>query len=169
MSGIKKNLRFLLIAFILTLTFLVNLNLFSVPFIYDDYDFLFNWQNIHNLENIPSLLLGDTPPGHEGVYRPLRSIFYMLSLQVFGHNLFFYHIQELIVYSLCVMFVYLITQKMLKNKLLPFLTALFFAILSIHIDNIANLTASFDTIGVVFFFLSFYLFQLYCDAPQIHK
>ncbi len=169
MSGIKKNLDILLIASLLILMLIVNFNLFYVPFIYDDYDFLFNWQNIHNLENIPSLLLGDTPPGHEGVYRPLRSIFYMLSLQLFGHKLFFYHIQELIVYSLCIIFVYLITQKMFKNKLLPFFTAFFFATLSIHIDNIANLTANFDTIGVVFFFLSFYLFQLYCDAHQKHK
>jgi hypothetical protein len=164
-----KGLDIALITSILILTFLVNLNLFSVPFLYDDYDFLFKWQTVHNVENTPSLLLGNTPAGHEGVYRPLRSIFYMLSLKLFEHNIFFYHIQELIVYSFCIILVYLITEKIYKNKLLSFFTTLSFALMSIHIDNIANLTANFDSIGVVLFFLSFYLFQLYCDASQKHK
>lgn len=159
----------LLISIILILTILVNINLFKVPFIFDDYDFLFHWETIRSFTNIPSLLLGDTPSGHGGVYRPLRSIFYTLSLRFFDHNLLFYHLQELFIYSLCITFVYLITQKMFGKRPLSFLTTLFFAILPLHIDNLANLTGSFDTIGVIFFFLSFYLFQHYTDSPKHHK
>lgn len=167
MKSSQKNI--ILLCPILLLTLLININLFKAPFIFDDYDFLFRWATIRDFENIPALLLGDTPPGHEGVYRPLRSIFYAISLRLFGHNIFFYHIQELLIYFLCIVFVYLITQKMFGKYALSFLTALFFAILPIHIDNVANLTASFDTIGVVFFFLSFYLFQHSLGAQKHQK
>lgn len=159
----------LLISTVLILTLLVNLPLFNIPFLYDDFDFLFNWHAIQNFNHIPSLLQGVTPAGHEGVYRPLRSIFYVLSYHFYGHNIFYYHIQELITYFLCIILTYLITQKMFSRRALSFLTALFFALLPIHIDNLANLTASFDTIGAVFFFLSFYLFQHYIGTEKKHS
>lgn len=165
----KLNLHIFLISAVLLLTFLVNLNLFQVPFLYDDFDFLFTWPDIHNFKHIPSLLLGETPIGHEGVYRPARSIFYLLSYHLGDHNLFFYHIQELAIYALCIVFVYFITQKMFERRPLSFFTALIYALLPIHIDNIANLTANFDTIGAVFFFASFYLWQNYIDGKKIHK
>lgn len=164
LSNSQKN--YLLIILILMLTVFSNLNLFTVPFIFDDYDFLFRWQTIRDFNHFPQLLLGDLPAGHEGVYRPVRSILYTISLNSFGHNLFFYHIQELIIYSLCVILVYLIIQKAFQNRNLSFLTALIYALLPIHIDNIANLTASFDTIGVIFFFLSFYSFQIYLNSKN---
>lgn len=164
LSPFKKNL--LLIILILLTTFQVYLNLFKVPFVYDDYDFLFNWPSIQNFNHIPSLLSGDTPVGHEGVYRPLRSIFYLISLNTFGHNIFLYHLQELIIYSLCLILIYLITQKIFGQTALSFLTTLFYSLLPIHIDNIANLTANFDTIGVIFFLLSCYLFLIYIERKK---
>lgn len=164
----KKYIDIYLITSILILTSLININLFSVPYIYDDYDFLFYWHTIRDFNHIPDLLQGNVPAGHEGVYRPLRSIFYVISLNTFGHNIFYYHIQELIIYSFCIVLIYLITQKMLGKQLISLFTALSYAMLSIHIDNVANLTASFDTIGIIFFFLSFYLFQHTIEHHKKH-
>lgn len=159
----------LILSFILLTTLLANLNLFKVPFLYDDFDFLFQWQKINNFSNIPNLLLGDLPLGHEGVYRPVRSLFYFLSLKLFDHNLFLYHIQELFIYSLLVILIYSITQKLFQSITLSSLTTLYFTLLPLHIDNIANLTASFDTIGVIFLFFSLYFYLYYINCSRINK
>src|SRR5579859_3348886 len=98
-----KDFAFLFI--LLAVTLFIYSNLFSVSFIYDDYDFLFSWNSIHTFNHIPSLLLGETPIHHEGVYRPLRSLMYVLSYHFYHLNIFFYHLQELAIYFLCIMFV----------------------------------------------------------------
>lgn len=166
---VKLNKDVLSIFLLLFLTFVVYLKLFNVPFLYDDFDFLFNWDTIRDFKNIPLLLYGDLPVNHEGVYRPLRSIFYVMSLKMLGHNLFFYHFQELIVYFSSIALVYFITQNLIFNRFVSFVTALLFALSGLHIDNVANLTSNFDLIGSVFFFLSFYFFQKYTLASVKHN
>ena len=163
----KKN--FLLVTSIIILTILVNLNLFKIPFLYDDFDFLFTWPSIQNFNHLPALLHGETPLGHEGVYRPLRSFIYVLSYHFEGRNIFYYHLQELAVYALIIIFVYFITWEMFKKSSLAFFTALFYALLPIHIENIAYLVSNFDTIGAFLFFLTFFLFQKYLEVPKKQK
>ena len=128
--------------------------LFSIPFLYDDFDFLFSWTQIQNTHHLPELLLGNTPQYHEGVYRPLRSLLYVVSFGLFHHTLFWYHMQELMIYLLCIGFVYLFTQQLLGKRMVSFVTALFFGVMVSHTDNVANLTASFDTTGFLWALIS---------------
>ena len=158
-STVQKNT--VAITTLLLVTFLVYLPLFNIPFLFDDFDFLFTWKSIHDLNHIPNLLLGETPLHHEGVFRPIRSLIYVASYHLFHHNIFLYHIQALLIYGGLVSLVYMITVELTQKRLLSFLNALIFAIMPIHIDNVANLTGSFDTAGVLFALCSFFLFQNY--------
>jgi hypothetical protein len=155
-----------ILVIIIGITLLTFSNLFSVAFLYDDYDFLFYWKQIQDFSNIPSLLLGNTPLHHEGVYRPIRSLFYIISYHFYEHNLLLYHLQELIVYSICIVLLYFITKKLTNNRAIAGLTTGIFGVHPMHIDNVANLTANFDTIGILWFFLAFYLFQRFVDTKQ---
>ena len=162
--GLERDLSALSLIFLIT--FSAFLNLFRVGFMNDDFDFLFTWNAVHDFNHIPLLLTGNTPILQEGVFRPIRSLFYVLSYNLWHLNLTAYHIQELFIYFLSLLFVYLITKELVKNRLISFITTLFFGILPLHIDNVANLTGNFDTVGAVFFFIAFYLFQLSLRMKQ---
>lgn len=151
---------------ILGATFLIFSNLFSVTFLYDDYDFLFTWKQIQDFSHIPLLLLGNVPLHHEGIYRPLRSIFYVLSYHFYRHTIIFYHLQELVVYGACIVLIYFITQRLVKNHIISAATTVIFAIHPMHVDNVANLTGNFDTIGIVCLLLAFYSFQIFVDTKH---
>ena len=144
---------------IVIITFLVYSNIFKNQFLLDDFDFILNWQTAHGITKIPELLAGSVPPGHEGIYRPLRSIFYVISYQLWHTNTLGYHLQALFIHLICTVLVYFIAWEILKNqKLFAFIAALLFGLHPIHVEEVTYITASFDTIGIAFFFLAFYLY-----------
>lgn len=170
----KEKIQIFLIVFITFLAYCVS---FQNDFVLDDFDFIVNWQQTRSFTNIFHLLLGSVPVGHEGVYRPLRSIFYLLSFQLGQLHLLWYHFQAIAVHITCTLFVYLIISEMVKINLfkkilgkeyIPFLGALLFGLHPVHVEEITYITASFDTIGIAFFYLSFYLY-LVSRRKKIHK
>lgn len=154
------------------ITILAYYNILGNGFSFDDRDFFLDWPTVRNSESglsaflsINDLLAGELPSHHRGVYRPIRSIFYLLSIQVFGSNPLFYHAQAILIHLLITILVYFITQHLVKNKthpnltnILPFITAAFFASHPIHTEAVTYTAASFDTIGILFFFASFYFY-----------
>lgn len=142
---------------ILIITFLVYLNIFQNDFVFDDNDFIISWQSVKN-GNFISLLKGEMPVGHEGVYRPIKSIIHVFSYRLFGLNPQGYHIQSLLVHLLCILFVYLIIYNITKNDIISSISALFFGVHPVHVEAVTFITASFDTIGALFFFISFYFY-----------
>lgn len=182
----KKSIQiFLLIA----ITLLAYGNILQNDFAWDDQDFIFNWFSIKDNQNfsvilsIPDLLKGDLPSNHAGVYRPLRSLIYVLSYKLWGTHPLGYHLQGIIIQIIAVILVYALT-RLIINKLpledcnhlsihrsknlpisasdyksfIPFMTAAIFAAHPIHTESISFITASFDTVGVVFLFLAFYFY-----------
>ena len=171
---------------ILLLTGLSYSNIFQNEFIWDDPGFIKQWETIRSFKNIPKLLQGDTPLDHASVYRPVRGIFYTISYHLWGQeNPLGYHIQSLLIYFGIIILVYLITQMVIGSWLLvhrkkqstnyqlpttnqiPFITALLFALHPIHVEAISFITASFDTIGILFFFLAFYLYIKFQQQKRI--
>jgi hypothetical protein len=134
---------------------------------FDDRDFLVTWpavkdsaSGLSSFLNLPDLLAGDLPFNHRGVYRPVRSIFYLLSLKIWGFNPFAFHLQSIIIHLLIVITIFFITKIILKTnrlnlKNLPFLTASLFAAHPIHTEAVTYTAASFDTLGILFFFAAF--------------
>ncbi len=154
----RKNSTLLHIGILLFIIFLIYSNTLANGFVADDSSFIFNWNEAHSPGNFLQLLGGNLPSGQEGRFRPIRSIVYMFSYQLWGANALGYHIQALVVYGFCIALIYLITWKLLKKRSLAFLTSVFFAVHPIHTEAISYMTASFDSIGVIFFLTSFYLY-----------
>ncbi|MFC1704798.1 tetratricopeptide repeat protein [Nanoarchaeota archaeon] len=148
---------FHLIAIIL-LTSLVYSNIFQNDFVWDDFDFIVNWEETRSLKNMPLFLKGAVPTNHEGVYRPLRGVFYALSYQLWGLNQVGYHLQSILIHLTCTLLVYLITLQITKKNIIAFMCSLVFGVHPIHIEAVTFMTSTFDTIGIIFFLASFYLY-----------
>jgi len=153
---------------ILLLTFLVYAPSLSNGFVWDDDTFVLGWQQTHNLPaNLVSFLKGAAPSGHEGVYRPLRSIWYSISYLLFGISPSLYHLQAIGFHLLATYLVYQIARLIVKHPQVAFWSALLFGIHPVHIEAVAWATASFDTIGVTAAIASFYLYLKYTKTHQL--
>lgn len=152
---------FLQLFVIVLLTVCAYVNIFQNEFAFDDPAFITGWKDIQSFDNFPFLLKGGVPLGHGGLYRPLRSVFYTLSYRAWGENPFGYHLQSLLIILSLTLLVYLITSHISNSKTTGAIAALFFGVHPIHTESITFMTASFDSIGVIFFFLSFYLYIVY--------
>lgn len=169
-SGIKVQILILLL-----LTVVSYANILQNGFSFDDRDFFLDWPTVRDsksglsaLLSVPDLLAGQLPPHQQGVYRPIRSLYYLLSIQLWDSNPFFFHLQAIIVHSLVVIVIYNIVKFLTKNNILPFLTAALFATHPIHTEAISYAAASFDTLGILFFFTSFY-FYLKAESSRLKR
>lgn len=158
-----KNRQFHLIIVILV-SILTYVNILQNGFAWDDRDFFIDWPQIKNTEglpaylSIPALMAGDLPLNHRGIYRPVRSIYYLASYAIWGENPLGYHIQAIIVHALIVLLIYMITEIITKKRIVALIVALLFATHPIHTEAVTYITASMDTLGILFFFLSFYFY-----------
>lgn len=157
----NKKLFYMHIIFLLVIGFISYSNIFSNPFVIDDDYFIVKWNAIRSFKNLPLFIKGLTPEGHEGVYRPIRTLFYAIAYKLFGSNPFGYHLFSIIIHLSSTILVYLILVSALRNYLLPFVSALFFAIHPIHTESITYMTSSFDMVGILFILVSFYTYIQY--------
>ncbi|MBI2595282.1 hypothetical protein HYW46_00930 [Candidatus Daviesbacteria bacterium] len=175
-------------------TVLAYSNTFQNGFTIDDHLFVVDWQITKDLANIPKMFTSEFAPGlgeHNGIYRPVRTVFYALSYKIWGINPFGYHLQAVLVHLASTLLVYFIIRELLfvargsaaavsrrvssvvllpagtrrdpsaaspLATYLPFVTALLFALHPIHTEPVNYITASFDMIGEMFFFLAFWLY-----------
>lgn len=156
MLNLLKNQKIQLLL-ILIITSLTYINIFQNGFVWDDNEFILEWDDIKSFD-IVHFFKGATPAGHPGVYRPMRSVFYSLGYKLWGLSLAGNHALSVITHLICTMLVYLIANEIAKNKFTAFLCSLLFGIHPVHTESITYMTASFDTIGVVLFLASFYLY-----------
>ena len=140
------------------LTFLAFAIILPNGFVIDDTSFILRWDQMHNLSNLPALLKGALPEEHQGVYRPLRSVFYAFSYQLWGENAFGYHLQSILIHLTSTIFVYLIARLISGKKSIAFISAILFGLHPLHTESVAYITASFDNIGSLFFFVAFYCY-----------
>lgn len=153
---------------IIILTVFVFSNIFKNGFVIDDTAFVLGWETKNSLLNIGQFFQGDVPIGHEGVYRPVRSIFYALYYQLFGTNPFIYHLHALAVHLSSTILIYLITRlivldsKNLKSdrisSFIPFSVALLFGMHPIHTETITYISSAMESMGLTFYLGAFYLY-----------
>lgn len=146
---------------VVVITFLIYVNTLQNGFVLDDNDFIAGWQEIRSLQNTSRFFEGVIPSGHEGIYRPLKTLYLALSYKLWGLNPLGYHLQALLVHLISTGLVYLIAFQLTRKGSLAFLTSLLFGTHPIHTEAISFITASSDTLGIMFFFLSFYLYLLW--------
>ena len=134
---------------------IVYLNVFRNDFVWDDKFFVLEREEIKDLRNVPSFFTQDV----EGLYRPVRTVFYALSYALWKDNPIGYHVNSILIHSIVSILVYLIMLKVSGKVKLSFLTGLLFALHPVHTEAVAFITANFDLLGIVFYLLGF-LFYL---------
>lgn len=157
---------FLSLLLVLILTGLAYINTLHHHFVWDDQDFLLNWHQLDTL-SIQEALSGAAPEFHSSVYRPLRTIFYIVSFHLWHRNPLGYHFQAIIIHLLITSLIFLITYKLKLNISLALLSALFFGLHPIHTEAVAWITASFDLIAITFALLGFFLYQHSRNHPNL--
>lgn len=152
----KKWIALLLLALI---TISVFINIIPNDFILDDFDFIVNWDLIQNIQNFSRFFAGYiAPEGQDGVYSPLRTLAFSLNYLMFQDNPIGWHVISILIHLFGVWAVYCLTQLLLGNRWISFLTGLIFAVHPVHIESVTAVTGSIDTIGVVLGLWSFYYY-----------
>lgn len=132
------------------------LNIFPNDFCIDDNLFIVNWPMIQDLKNWPMFFSSMSQPiGEEGVYSPLKTVVHALNYHFFGLSVWGYHVFSIIVHFVGTMFAYRLSFQLAKNRWIAFLSGIIFAIHPVHVEAITSMTGSVDTLGIVFFFISF--------------
>lgn len=150
---------YLPLVFTLAITFVAFAPSLHYGFVWDDFTFIDIWdQPKHLSANFINFFLGDVAPGHGGVYRPLRSIFYGISYLLWQRNPYGYHLQALIIHLLSTAIIYLIASKLTRSTLVSAMSSLIFGLHPVHIETITFTTTSFDAVGILFALISIYFF-----------
>lgn len=143
---------------LIILTILSYANILSNGFAWDDEAFVLSWETPKSIAGLPKILAGDVPEGHNGVYRPVRGLFYLLAHLCFKQSAVLYHTVSLLIHLSCVFIVYLVIKKITGNHLVTAIAAAIFGVHPLHVEAISFLTTSFDIIGVIFFLLALYFY-----------
>lgn len=134
-------------------------NIFDNQLIIDDQYFIQEWPLTRSFTNIGTLLTGANPESQPGVYRPIRSILYLVYYQLWGTNSIGYHFHSLFVHLISTILVYFIVKSLISNSSwLPFTASLLFGLHPIHTESITYIAASMEMTGVVFFLSAFFLY-----------
>lgn len=150
---------FIVLLGIFLVTVLVYANTLFNGFVIDDQLFIVDWPMIQNLSNWPQFFGSNSQPvGEEGVYSPLKTTFHAINFFLWGSKPFGYHLIALIIHLTGILFVYKIAALLSKNSIVAAVCAVMFALHPVNVEAITFLTASIDSLGVVFLFISFYFF-----------
>lgn len=137
-------------------------NIWQHQMVWDDKSFLVDWKSIRTpMEHVDDFFKGDIAPGQEGVYRPMRSVYYSASYSLFGVETFGYRVQSILVHVLASLLLVGICWEVLKSRLWAGMAGLWFGLHPVHVESVSWITASFDTIGFTLGVAGFYLFLVY--------
>ncbi len=130
------------------------LNVFKNEFVWDDHVFILDNPDIRSFSNLPLFFTNDA----DGLYRPLRSLYYTFVYSIGSKNEFWYHLNSLFFHTAISILVFFIIFEIVDKKGIALLAALIFAAHPIHTERVTNITGSFDMLGILFMLLSFYLY-----------
>ncbi len=159
---------------IVVLTVLAYSNSLTNGLVWDDHLFLEQWPDIQSFQGLGNVLKGSAPPSQDKIFRPVRGIIYLFNYSLWGSTPFWYHLQALLIHLATTLLVYgiaLITfrnrkSSIVNHKSAAFFAALIFGLHPIHTETINYISASMETWGSLFFFLSFYLYILCHSRPN---
>lgn len=137
-----------LIFLALIVTVLSYANIIQNSFVWDDYDFILSWQTPKHMSSVPLLFRGDLPMGHEGVYRPVRSLVYLFTYQVLTDNPIGYHLMGIVIHGVSTMLVYAIAFRVTTSKMSALFSSILFGVHPVHTEAVSYVTTSFDIIGI---------------------
>ena len=140
------------------LIFISYFNILQNGFVWDDTDFIINRQATGEI-NLVQFFRGQLPVGHEGVYRPVRTLIYALVYPLFNLNPFLYHLHGIILHIIISLSVLKFLTILTENKFLAYSSSLLFALHPVQTESVSFATINFDIYSGLFVILTliFYL------------
>lgn len=126
-------------------------------FVSDDFDWLTRAK--FTPLTIGNYFLKNSNGGTEGgVYRPLTELSYLLDYKLGGLNPTFYHLSNLLFFSLTSLILFWLVFLLTKKRWLGFLSGLFFLILPNHPEAVSWISGRGDVLATFFYLLSLTLY-----------
>lgn len=150
----KPNYIFLIICF--ALVFLIYGPTLGGDFVFDDRQIVSHYSLLSDINKLPQIASMAYWTPETGLYRPVVLISYALNASFFGASPFSFHLVNLILYALTGYLIYYFIRKIFpKRKELSYVTALFFLVLPIHTEVVANITGRGEILALFFSLLVF--------------
>ena len=154
-----------LLGIIALIAVLPYLNTLSNDFLYayDDGAQILQNPYVHSLRHLKEIL-GTTVWSHVGAqgmtnyYRPLMTLGYLLTYQVFGPLAYGFHLVSVILHLAVVSMVFFTTTQLFKDRWPALVAVLAFALHPVHTESVAWIAAVTDIEVTLFFLLAFWLF-----------
>ncbi len=150
-----------LITGILIVCSIVYLPSLTNEFVWDDEEFILTWQVPRSFANVAQFVGGATPPGHEGVYRPIKNIIQAGLWTVWQDQPFGYHLTGLLLHLTNIALVFFLVLTLFNSPWVAALTSLLFGLHPVQTEMVIFATASVDLWGITLLLGSLMLFVLY--------
>jgi len=142
-------------------SFLLFFNSLFGSFVFDDRQTILNHPQIQKITNLPLFLFSPYffQKPQSGIYRPLTMTTYTIDhLWLKTNSAFFFHLTNVLLHSFNVVLVFILVQKLFKNKKLSFFTALLFASHPIHTEAVSWISGRPELLAFFFALLSIIFF-----------
>ena len=74
-------------------------------------------------------------------YRPLNTLSYMLDYHLWGHDPFWYHLENLLLHAATVALLFFVVEAAFADRTLAFITAILFAVHPVHSESVSFVSA----------------------------
>jgi tetratricopeptide (TPR) repeat protein len=153
----------LLLCSLVALAALPYLNTLPNRFVYDDTTQIVNnpyVQSFHHLKAIFTTPVWSFQGGDysHNYFRPLMSLGYLLCYQLFGPAPWAFHLVNIVLNVAVVILLFLVTRRILNDRLIAFVAAGLFAVHPIHSESVAWIAAVTDIELAFFYLLAFWFF-----------
>ena len=128
-------------------------------FIWDDILFIQENNLIKSWDNIPAFINQDYfRLSHELSYRPVSGMFHLIIYKLSGSAPISFRLANLVFHLINAFFVFLIFNKLIKNKLCSFAGSILFALHPVHTEIIQCASFNEDILAVFFMLLTFFFY-----------
>ncbi|MFY9556398.1 MAG: glycosyltransferase family 39 protein [Blastocatellia bacterium] len=166
---------------ILGVTFLAFSNSVFNGFAYDDTTQILKNEFIRDIRNLPKALVTETwywrvqqdqdPTKQEKpttpYYRPVFIIYLMMMWKLFGTSAPGWHLFNIILHLLTTYFVFLMLERITKERRLPAIASLLFAVHPLRSESVAWVSGLTDPLLAIFCVASFYLYIRYREEGKV--
>jgi Flp pilus assembly protein TadD len=158
-STLETAKRPILLTVIVLVVGLVYANSLNAGFVWDDASIVVNRGGFFSEPSNAWTLLSSEDSTHaSGVknpyYRPLNTLAYMLDYHLWGHDPFWYHLENLLLHALTVVLLFLVVEAAFTDRVLAFVTAILFAVYPVNSEAVSFVSARNNLLCVGLLFAS---------------
>lgn len=106
---------------------------------------------------------------YNGNYHPLTTLLYAIEFKIFGYDASAYHVISLFIHLLNVCLVFILLERLISHKAIPFLGALLFAIHPMHVESVVWISEQKDVLYAFFYFAGIITYINYINKKSFKK